>query len=239
MGQASVEAAIAIAPPHISSYDLIVEPGTPFARYYQPGIHPLPTDEMSAAMYRLGQQLLTAAGYEHYEISNYALAGYQCLHNRVYWENRPYYGLGMGAASYLSGYRFTRPRKTREYRQWVIDLTEKSKGNNPLLDFLETHAESVKSDRLLETLMLGLRLAQGLSINDLSEEFGTQTLQKIWQCLQPYYQQGFVQLLDSTGGILTVLPTETLPKSACIRLSDPEGFLLSNTVLSALFSELS
>ena len=50
---------------------------------------------------------------EHYEISNYAQPGHQCRHNRVYWENRPYYGFGMGAASYVEGKRFTRPRKLR------------------------------------------------------------------------------------------------------------------------------
>ena len=94
----SLEKIIAIAPTHVSIYDLTIEPQTAFGRYYQPGNKPLPEDETTAQMYRLGQKLLTNAGYEHYEISNYAQPGHQCQHNRVYWENRPYYGFGMGGS---------------------------------------------------------------------------------------------------------------------------------------------
>ena len=118
----SLEGAIALSPTHISCYDLIVEPKTPFARYYEPGRGPLPAEETTAQMYRRGRELLVGAGYEHYEISNYALAGYQCRHNRVYWENKPYYGFGMGAASFVGGRRLTRPRKTLEYYEWVRSL---------------------------------------------------------------------------------------------------------------------
>ena len=120
--QADLETAVAINPNHISIYDLTIEPVTAFGQQYQPGVQPLPTDETTVEMYQLAQQVLTSAGYEHYEISNYAQAGYQCRHNRVYWENRPYYGFGMGAASYVDGQRFTRPRKTREYYSWVQEL---------------------------------------------------------------------------------------------------------------------
>ena len=120
--QESLDKAVAIAPTHISIYDLTIEPGTAFDRYYKPGDNPLPTDETTVKMYQMGQQVLTSAGYEHYEISNYAQRGHQCRHNRVYWENRPYYGFGMGAASYVEGKRFTRPRKTQEYYQWVQEF---------------------------------------------------------------------------------------------------------------------
>ncbi len=94
--QASLEQAIALSPTHLSCYDLTIEPGTPFNRQYSPGSSPLPSDETTAEMYRMAQRLLTAAGYDHYEISNYAKPGYQCRHNRVYWENRSFYGFGMG-----------------------------------------------------------------------------------------------------------------------------------------------
>ncbi|MEM8604313.1 MAG: radical SAM family heme chaperone HemW, partial [Cyanobacteria bacterium P01_H01_bin.121] len=82
--QASLEAAIALNPPHISAYDLVVEEQTVFGKRFSPGEQPLPTDTSAAAMYRLAQRLLTQAGYEHYEISNYAKPGCQCQHNRVY-----------------------------------------------------------------------------------------------------------------------------------------------------------
>lgn len=211
--QESLEAAVAIAPNHISIYDLTIELGTAFGRYYQPGDRPLPTDDTTVQMYCKARQILTAAGYEHYEISNYAQPGYQCRHNRVYWENRPYYGFGMGAASYTNNQRFTRPRKTKEYYQWVEDFIA-AKG---VLDCPQTSPEEV----LLETLMLGLRLKEGVSLLNLAQQFGEETPKKIWQCLQPYAEKGWVEVVDGQ-----------------LRLSDPQGFLFSNVVLADLFGRL-
>ncbi|MBW4617035.1 MAG: radical SAM family heme chaperone HemW [Desmonostoc vinosum HA7617-LM4] len=204
--QDSLNKAVAIAPTHISIYDLTIEPGTAFGRYYKPGSQPLPTDETTVKMYQMGQQNLTSAGYEHYEISNYAQPGHQCQHNRVYWENRSYYGFGMGAASYIATKRFTRPRKTQEYYQWVQ--------TGSVIDCEVTP----EAERLLETLMLGLRLAEGLSLVTLAEEFGEAKVEKIRWCLQPYVEKGWVEVV---GGR--------------VRLSDPEGFLFSNVVLAKLF----
>ncbi|HAE05165.1 MAG TPA: coproporphyrinogen III oxidase, partial [Richelia sp.] len=113
--QNSLEHAVEISPTHISIYDLTIESGTAFDHYFQSGKQPLPEDGTTVKMYCLARQILTDAGYEHYEISNYSQPGHQCRHNRVYWENLPYYGFGMGAASFLEGKRFTRPRKTQQY----------------------------------------------------------------------------------------------------------------------------
>jgi oxygen-independent coproporphyrinogen-3 oxidase len=207
--QDSLEQAVAIAPTHISIYDLTIEPGTAFGRYFQSGDRPLPTDETTVNMYRMAQKILTGAGYEHYEISNYAQPGHQCRHNRVYWENRPYYGFGMGAASYLQGKRFTRPRKTQEYYQWVE--------NGCAIACEVTPADEV----LLDTLMLGLRLAEGLSMQILQAQFGEETVSNIQNILQPYIENGWVHIVNGR-----------------LRLSDPEGFLFSNVVLSKLFHKL-
>jgi len=222
--QETLETAVAIAPNHISIYDLTIEPGTAFGRYYQPGAKPLPTDDTAVQMYCKAQQVLTAAGYEHYEISNYAQPGYQCRHNRVYWENHPYYGFGMGAASYVNGQRFTRPRKTKEYYQWVEDFIA-AKG---VLNCPQTPSAEV----LLETLMLGLRLREGVSLSALTEQFGEQTLEKIWQCLQPYHQNGWVEVSGTMSDDLKLL------NEGRLRLSDPQGFLFSNVILADLFSQL-
>ncbi len=204
--QDSLTQAIDIAPQHISCYDLVLEPVTAFGKQYQPGIKPLPTDEDTADMYRLAQKMLTEAGYEHYEVSNYAKSGYQCRHNRVYWENKPYYGLGMGAASYVEGKRFTRPRTRKEYYSWLktgmrVDVTP-----------------TTATDYLLETLMLGLRLAEGISLLS----FSSQIRAKIDTCLQPYRARGWV-----------------ISEKDRLKLSDPEGFLFSNTILATLFEQLS
>jgi len=207
--QESLEQAIKINPMHISIYDLTIEPGTAFGRYYQPGDRPLPTDETTVKMYRMGQEILKTAGYEHYEISNYAKPGYQCLHNRVYWENRPYYGFGMGAASYFQGKRFNRPRKTKEYYAWVND------GSVINCEVTTPH------EILLETLMLGLRLAEGVNLQILTEQFGKNKIEQVLQILQPYFDKHWVQVIDGR-----------------LQLHDPEGFLFSNVILAELFEKL-
>ncbi|MEC4984517.1 MAG: radical SAM family heme chaperone HemW, partial [Oscillatoria sp. PMC 1076.18] len=219
----SLENAGQISPAHISCYDLVLEPVTAFGRKYQPGAKPLPTDEITAQMYRQAQQILSSYGYEHYEISNYARSGFQCRHNRVYWKNRPYYGFGMGAASYVNQQRFTRPRTRKEYSAWVeagcqIDVPK-----------------SDNNDILLETLMLGLRLAEGISLAWINQYYGQEILNQIWDCLQPYYQQGLVEITNTK---IEVEKRQTLPITGKLRLSDPDGFLFSNTILAALFSQL-
>ncbi|GAB4146420.1 MAG: radical SAM family heme chaperone HemW [Cyanobacteria bacterium J069] len=212
--QDSLERAIALAPAHLSIYDLTVEPGTTFAQRYEPGEAPLPADDATAEMYRLAQQVLTHSGFQHYEISNYARPGFQCGHNRVYWENRPYYGFGMGAASYVNHQRFSRPRTRREYFTWLETL-EAAGGS---LDCPPT----LPKERLLDTLMLGLRLADGLNLDILTAEFGEAAIAPLLPRLQTHIERGWV---------------EAAPPR--IRLTDPEGFLFSNVVLSDLFETLS
>lgn len=229
--QTSLETAIKLSPTHISCYDLIIEPVTAFGRQYAPGAKPLPTDDTAAQMYKLAQQILTSAGYEHYEISNYAQPGHQCRHNRVYWENRPYYAFGMGAASYTQGRRFTRPRTRREYYTWVQQLIK----DDGTIDTPPTPETEV----LLETLMLGLRLAEGLNLSVLSKQFGKKTLVKIWQAVEPHYQQGWVEMVGDNQATLNQQNAKELHNIGQLRLKDPEGFLFSNTILSDLFSQLS
>ncbi len=244
--QASLESAVKISPTHLSSYDLVVEPVTAFGRYFQAGEQPLPADETAAQMYRLAREILTNSGYEHYEISNYARPGYQCRHNRVYWENRAYYGFGMGAASYVEGVRLTRPRKTQEYYQWVRSISPINSQPDADLTIIKQDFLMSENEVLLETLMLGFRLAEGLSLSVLADKFGQKTVEKIWQCLQPYWRQGWVEVVDANGTILYGIASlhaisdeaELLPLSGNLRLSDPEGFLFSNTILANLFNKL-
>lgn len=223
--QDSLEKAIAFRPHHISCYDLVLEPVTAFGKRYQSGTSPLPTDVLTADMYRLAQQLLTASGYQHYEISNYALPGHQCRHNRLYWENRSYYGFGMGAASYTQGQRINRPRTRQSYAEWVAAL-ESNQG------VVEIPQES-KCDRLLETLMLGLRLTEGLAIADLIEQFGQEVVGKICTTLIPYQENEWIRAKSFDNSLVSL--QDSLDKIDRIHLSDPEGFLFSNTVLASLF----
>jgi putative oxygen-independent coproporphyrinogen III oxidase len=209
----SLARSIACQPTHISVYDLIVEAQTPFAKQYQPSEHPLPSDTITADMYRTAQQVLTTAGYEHYEISNYARPGLACRHNQVYWKNQSYYAFGMGAASYLAGTRFTRPRYTQDYFDWVA-----AGGHYPpaLLE---------PTDRFLDTIMLGLRLSNGIDIQQLIAEFGLELWQAAWSKLRRY----------APSWVIVDSPKVDIPQQGRLRLSDPDGFLYSNTVLAAVF----
>lgn len=215
--ETSLTKAIACSPTHLSVYDLTVEPGTVFNRRYVAGKFPLPTDELTADMYRLAQARLTQAGYDHYEISNYAQPGCQCQHNRTYWENQPFYGFGMGAASYVRGQRYHRPRTTHDYYQWVAAYCE-ARGQ------LESEPAG-EGDSWLDRLMMGLRLADGLNLEQLTQTFGFSRVAQLRQCLQPYVRQGWV--------VITEAPIPT------VRLTDPEGFLFSNVVLVKLFETFS
>jgi oxygen-independent coproporphyrinogen-3 oxidase len=231
--QESLERAIALAPAHLSCYDLTIEPVTAFGRRYKPGLSPLPSDDVTATMYRMASGLLADAGYEHYEISNYAKPGYPCRHNRVYWENRPFYGFGMGATSYIHAERIARPRKTGEYYAWVAEQ-QRIRETQPSQEHVPCPPRPT-SDLLLDTLMLGLRLADGLSLPQLIQQFGTEIVQTVWSCLYPYYRHGWVEIVGATHWIPDVLLPDTMPVDGQVRLSDPEGFLFSNVVLVRLF----
>ncbi|KAI9131152.1 radical SAM family heme chaperone HemW [Acaryochloris sp. CCMEE 5410] len=214
--QANLEAALALEPTHLSTYDLVIEPTTVFGKKYQPGMQPLPSDETAAQMYRLAATTLTAAGYDHYEISNYARPGYTCRHNQVYWRNNPYYGFGMGATSYVHGQRVSRPRTRKAYADWVKRLI----ATQGQMD----DAVSSDLDILLETLMMGLRLATGVSLSTLQDLASPQIVDTLLQCLAPYQEQGWLQLPHH-------------PEEA-ICLTDPDGFLFSNTILTTIWQAL-
>ncbi|NJL00581.1 MAG: coproporphyrinogen III oxidase [Spirulinaceae cyanobacterium SM2_1_0] len=224
--QASLQQAIAIAPAHLSCYDLVLEPVTPFGKQYQPGEQPLPDDETTADFYRQAQATLTDAGWQHYEISNYARSGYQCQHNRTYWQNQPYYGFGMGATSYVHGQRYARPRTRREYYTWVAEF-QAAEGQL-------CAPATPPAEWILETLMLGLRLSEGVALG----KFDNETRDRLHATLTPYAQQGWVRLSEPTGQARVWPPLAPLPHDTHLQLSDPEGFLFSNTILAALFADL-
>jgi oxygen-independent coproporphyrinogen-3 oxidase len=216
--QTSLHLTITAAPSHLSCYDLVIEPNTAFGKQLQPGTGPLPTDELTAQMYRLAQQTLTQAGYRHYEISNYARPGWECRHNQVYWQNQSYYGFGLGATSYIQGHRFQRPRTRSAYYAWLQQWQGQS---------CPIPGETVSAtEQLLETLMLGLRLAKGVTLPALT----TEQQQALFQTLGSHQQRGWISLQDAQGR-----PCSDPKALYHLQLQDPEGFLFSNTVLTDIF----
>ncbi|MEO1069044.1 MAG: radical SAM family heme chaperone HemW [Cyanobacteria bacterium J06638_6] len=208
--------AVALSPHHLSIYDLTVEPQTVFAKRYQPGDAPLPTDEQTATMYRLAQKKLTSQGYDHYEVSNYAQAGYQCQHNLTYWRNQPYYGFGLGATSYTQHQRVSRPRTLATYGQWVKALG--ATGG------VYSEPATLPMEQLLDRLMVGLRLQEGIGGDDLRSHCPVSLWPALHQTLQPHVHQGLVEVEGDAWATLRAL-----------RLTDPEGFLFSNIVISDCF----
>ncbi|EFJ52010.1 hypothetical protein VOLCADRAFT_42214, partial [Volvox carteri f. nagariensis] len=248
----SLQRAVAAAPDHVSVYDLQVEEGTPFSRWQRAGRLRLPPDDAAVEMYGEASELLRAAGYEHYEVSNYARRGHRCSHNQVYWRGLPYYAFGLGAASYLAGRRFSRPSRMREYVAWVESLAAGGGGEGSLPG---GHLPAESQELLLDTLMLRLRTADGLDLVELRNRFGTQVMGTVLRALAPHERRGTVRALDgkdracslSAAALEAAAVTSAAPAPAVdlsgavgfggcgvprVRLSDPAGFLLSNDIIS-------
>jgi len=158
----TLAAAVALGPEHVAAYALKVEPGTPFHRDQAAGRLDLPGEEVEAAMYEEARETLAVAGYEHYELSNWARPGHRSRHNLLYWRNRDYAGLGAGAWSHLGRRRWGNVREVGDY----IRLVEA--GADPVGE-----AEELDPRRAAgETAFLALRLLDGLSLSELAAEYG-------------------------------------------------------------------
>ncbi|MGQ9738966.1 MAG: radical SAM family heme chaperone HemW [Armatimonadota bacterium] len=166
--QKTLRVAISLQPEHISCYALTVEPGTLFFKMYQQGKLNLPDEETDLRMYQYTIRALTRAGYEHYEISNFAKLGYRCRHNMVYWRNEEYLGFGPGAVSYRRGMRWRTISNPRRYVQAVRSSAS-----------LVEEEERLDADASLgETLMLMLRLRNGVDVRMVEERYGVNLIQR-------------------------------------------------------------
>ena len=158
---ASLAEAVALAPEHLSAYGLTYEEGTPFHRERRAGrLRPV-DEETEAAMFDLAIARLATAGYEQYEISNFARPGFRSAHNQIYWRCGDYLGLGAGAHSSLGGRRFFNRRLPQDYIAAV--------GRDGTA---EAGAEDLTPrQRLGEALVLGLRLRDGVDLDEVRARF--------------------------------------------------------------------
>ncbi len=154
-----------LQPEHLSVYGLTIEEGTPFHHQHRRGQLALPAEELAAEMFLLLHERLEQAGYQHYEISNYARPGTTCRHNQRYWRREPYLGLGAGAHSFLAegyGRRLEVPPDLDAYRRKLLAEEDPA-------------VELERFDRrgaMAETLYLGLRTAAGVSDEEFRARFG-------------------------------------------------------------------
>jgi len=168
-------------PEHLSLYPLTLEPGTPLANAVASGSLPKPNADLAADMYLLASDKLAKEGYNHYEISNWALPEKECQHNLTYWKNEPYLGFGAGAHSYLGGYRWANVLAPIEYVKRLSNTETKASQeayfNNPLVD----NIEHINGDlEIAEAVILGLRLDDGVNLADFAHRFGVE-LYSIYQ----------------------------------------------------------
>jgi oxygen-independent coproporphyrinogen-3 oxidase len=150
----SISAALEFSPAHISAYELTPEKGTPLYKAIETGKVKMPDEELILQMYDLAIDRLTRHGYEHYEISNFALPGRRCMHNINYWERGEYIGAGAGAHSFINN---TRSKNIKDIDKYIESV---NKGAVPEIESTRlTHEDALK-----EFIFLGLRKREGINI---------------------------------------------------------------------------
>lgn len=170
--RASVDAAIALAPNHISAYSLVIEPGTRMGGQLRRGEIAATDPDAQADMYEAADDALAAAGYSWYEVSNWARTPADaCRHNLAYWRSADWWGIGPGAHSYL-GPRVGATGQALPARRWwnvkhpLAYAKRLTAGEDPAHEHEDLTAEAL----ILERIMLGVRLAEGLAVTDVPAE---------------------------------------------------------------------
>ena len=159
----TLETVIGLSPEHVSAYGLRIEEGTPF--HGMKKSLPLPSEDAESDMAELVAARLTAAGYEHYEISNYARAGRRSQHNMRYWLGADYLGFGPGAHSYFGGVRFETPPDRAGYLAAVDE--------GRFADLRQGQTVIDGKEAMDEYVMLRMRLFDGIELADFSHRYGT------------------------------------------------------------------
>jgi oxygen-independent coproporphyrinogen-3 oxidase len=174
----SIYKALSFNPKHISSYSLIIEPGTPFEHIYKDPKN-LPTDDTASEFYMLLCQTLNENGYKHYEVSNFAKSGFESKHNLNYWLAKEYYAFGVGAHRYLNGLRTANTKD--------LDLYISNPNIETIVDF------PINYD--FEKIMLTSRLNQGFSLKSI-ERVTTKDKHYVKNMLNTLTEGGFIELFE-------------------------------------------
>ncbi|MBI4282399.1 MAG: coproporphyrinogen III oxidase family protein [Chloroflexi bacterium] len=218
--------ALSLSPEHLSLYCLTLEEGTHMEQQVRLGELPQPDPDLAADMYLLAEEILGQAGYRHYEISNWARQGKESRHNLTYWRNQPYLGVGAGAHSYLGRWRFHNVDLPQEYVRRLGDaatpvasldaLSAEALDRVPTVEGVEVIEQRME---MAETMMLGLRLEEGVRLEGFAARFGRSLLSVYGEEIQELTSVG---LLEQRDGVL--------------RLTG-RGRLLGNEVFARFFGE--
>lgn len=235
----TLERVAALGPEHISAYSLILEEGTPL--YERQDSYSFPSEEEDRQMYLMTGQYLAEHGYHRYEISNYAQEGYECRHNKVYWQRGDYVGFGLGAASMVEETRWSNPSDWGQYAEYVRTGCVLSAGcsgrmkppESPEMDRSEQKRTAELSEpeqaaqpvcpqrhqltiheQMEEFMFLGLRMMCGVDRNVFYQKFGQKIEEVYGDVLQKLCAQGLL-----------------LKEQDCIRLTE-RGIDISNYVMA-------
>ena len=186
----NLDKAFAMRPEHLSFYLLEVHQGTPLAEHIRRGIQPQPDEDLATESYEVMLDRAAKAGYEHYEISNLSLPGFESRHNTKYWTGAPYYGFGCSAHSYDG-----------RNRRWANE-----RDLEVYLELVENQREAVTSETLLtaadrqaEAVFLGLRMMRGLRLDEYQQLFGRDLLKENESELARFREAG---LIETDGDLL-------------------------------------
>ncbi len=221
----SLEAATDLGVQHISAYMLSLEPQVPLARSLEAGQWREADEDTLAALYGDLCKHLSANGFEHYEISNFALPGYRSLHNSSYWQGIPYWGFGPGAHSY-----FADADSHTCIRRWNGKDIGAYLSGNPKREEERLSLE----ERFEETVMTELRTSEGLDLDRVRQLFGEERLQRLLQKAQPLLERRL--LLWGSASSLDCPPVAThttQPDRGHLRLA-PDALLISDRIICEL-----
>ena len=172
--QRSLEAAISLKPQHISAYALTLEPHVPMSRRIARGELPDIDPDDEADKYEIAERVLSDAGYQWYEISNWALPGHECRHNITYWKEGNWWGYGPGAHSHINGTRWWNLRHPRDYAQALCGhhashSSDHTPDNLPIDGYEILTPAQIREERI----MMGIRLREGLHMRSVDVDTST------------------------------------------------------------------
>ena len=204
----TLEKAVKLKPEHISTYELTVENGTVLYARYQDGILKSLDDDLIAEMYNHTIDYLASKGYVHYEISNFAMPGYSCRHNLNYWDRGEYYGIGVGAHSFVKDTRFYNADDLEDYLKAVSEKVSPVKEREVITE----------EKTLSEAVFLGLRKTGGINAESFFKRYKINILSHYKDELADMQEKGLIEITNSECSYETGL-----------RLTR-RGLLLSNEV---------
>lgn len=188
MFKESVDEALALDVPHISSYSLQIEKKTVFYNLAQKGKLILPEQELEAAMYDYLIEALDKKGFKQYEISNFAIPGFESKHNLQYWNNNEYFGIGAGAHSYVEG---TRRRNAGPLKQYMNLVEEHG------FPYIEEHQVPL-SEKMEEEMFMGLRKQEGVSDATFMSRYDRSMFDIYKEPIQRLIQKGWLEQRENT-----------------------------------------